>query len=174
MQKKIIIIAGPNRAGKTTFARSFLPEENGGARFLNADLIAAGLSPFSPESMAVKAGRIMLSEMDACVARDESFAFETTLSGRTYLRSIESWKLQGYQVHLHFLKLASVDIAVSRVRERVKQGGHNIPETVIRRRFESGYANFENFYRNAVNWWACYENSGDKPILINWGTSNAT
>jgi predicted ABC-type ATPase len=90
MQKKIIIIAGPNGAGKTTFARSFLLDENGGARFLNADLIAAGLSPFSPESMALRAGRIMLTEMDACVAKGESFAFETTLSGRTYLRSIES------------------------------------------------------------------------------------
>jgi predicted ABC-type ATPase len=77
-------------------------------------------------------------------------------------------------VHLHFLKLASVEIAVSRVRVRVKQGGHNIPETVIRRRVESGYANFEHFYRNAVNRWACYENSCDRPILINWGTSNET
>src|SRR5690606_4284114 len=100
--KKILIIAGPNGAGKTTFARSFLPAEAQCPRFINADLIAAGLSPFAPEAAAIKAGRLMLEEVAACVERDESFAFETTLSGLGYVRHIDQWRAQGYRVKLYF------------------------------------------------------------------------
>lgn len=167
--KKIIVIAGPNGAGKTTFARAFLPQEAKCPRFLNADLIAAGLSPFSPEMAALKAGRLMLQEIDAGVARGESFAFETTLSGLAYLRHIRVWRAAGYHVSLFFLSLPSAELAVSRVRQRVRQGGHDIPEVVIRRRFASGFANFNLHYRAAVDDWALYDNSGDEPILLEWG-----
>jgi len=140
--KKIIIIAGPNGAGKTTFARIFLPEEAQCPRFINADLIAAGLSPFAPEAEAFKAGRLMLSEMAHCVAQGQSFAFETTLSGLAYLRHISQWRNLGYHVSLFFLGLPSVELAIARVAERVRQGGHNIPEPVIRRRFIAGPVQF--------------------------------
>ena len=115
MSKKIIIIAGPNGAGKTTFARSFLPAEARCPRFINADLIAAGLSPFAPEAAAIKAGRLMLQEIAHCAAHGESFAFETTLSGLAYLRHIQEWKGLGYHVSLFFLTLPSADMAIARV-----------------------------------------------------------
>ncbi len=169
MHKKIIIIAGPNGAGKTTFARSFLPTEAQCPRFINADLIAAGLSPFAPESAAIKAGRLMLQEIAGCTQRNESFAFETTLSGLGYLRQIHQWKSMGYHISLFFLSLSSVEEAIARVAERVRQGGHNIPEAVIRRRFVAGRHNFEQYYRAIVNDWILYDNSGDEPNMIEWG-----
>ena len=169
MDKKIIIIAGPNGAGKTTFARSFLPAEAQCPRFINADLIAAGLSPFAPESVAIKAGRLMLEEVDACVRRGESFAFETTLSGLGYLRHIQQWQALGYRVSLYFLRLPNVEVAIARVAERVLQGGHNIPESVIRRRFISGWNNFERSFRDGVDDWALYDNSGSMPVMLEWG-----
>jgi predicted ABC-type ATPase len=121
--RKIIVIAGPNGAGKTTFARSFLPAEAQLPRFINADLIAAGLAPFAPETAAIKAGRLMLEEIEQCERRGESFAFETTLSGQNYLRRIERWRSQGYRVSLYFLGLPDVETAIARVAERVRQGG---------------------------------------------------
>lgn len=166
--KKIIIIAGPNGAGKTTFARDFLPSEAHTLRFINADLIAAGLAPFNPESAAFKAGRLMLQEIDECVAAGHDFAFETTLSGLSYLRKIKLWQKLGYQVKLWFLSLPSGDLAVSRVAQRVMQGGHNIPEDVIRRRFKAGLKNFNHHYRYAVDFWMLYDNSGMTPKLLDW------
>ena len=168
MSKKIII-AGPNGAGKTTFARSFLTEEAQCPRFINADLIAAGLSPFAPEAAALKAGRLMLEEISGCVRRGESFAFETTLSGLSYLGRIRQWREQGYQVSLFFLCLPDAEAAMARVAERVRQGGHDIPEAVIRRRFAAGLRNLENAYKSAVDTWAKYDNVGESPILLEWG-----
>lgn len=152
--QKIIIIAGPNGAGKTTFARSFLPAEANLPRFINADLIAAGLAPFKPETASVKAGRLMLREIEECARRGESFAFETTLSGHGYLRQISRWRDQGYRVSLYFLKLPDAETAIERVAERVRQGGHDIPKSVIRRRFAAGWENFQNRYRLLVDVWA--------------------
>lgn len=169
MSKKIIIIGGPNGAGKTTFARSFLPEEAQCPRFINADLIAAGLSPFAPDAAAIKAGRLMLAEIAACARRGESFAFETTLSGLGYLARIRRWRAQGYHVSLFFLSLPDAEVAVARVAERVRQGGHHIPENVIRRRFAAGLRNFERAYKRAVDAWARYDNVGERPILLEWG-----
>jgi predicted ABC-type ATPase len=171
MGKKIIIIAGPNGAGKTTFARSFLPEEAQCPRFINADLIAAGLSPFAPEAAAIRAGRLMLEEMAVCVRYGHSFAFETTLSGLGYLRHIRQWRNQGYRVTLYFLALPSVETAIARVAERVRQGGHHIPEAVIRRRFVSGLNYFDQHYKTKVDAWAKYDNSGLTPVLLEWGES---
>jgi predicted ABC-type ATPase len=165
---KIVIIAGPNGAGKTTFARAFLPQEAQCLRFINADLIAAGLSPFAPEAAAMKAGRLMLQEMDGCVAARESFAFETTLAGRVYLRHIKNWRQWGYHVSLFFLKLPSADAAIERVAARVRQGGHFIPDEVIKRRFELGWRNFESHYKNVVDDWTVYDSHHDEPILMEW------
>lgn len=166
---KIVIIAGPNGAGKTTFAQAFLPQEAQCPRFINADLIAAGLSPFAPEAAAIKAGRLMLQEIRACVKRRESFAFETTLAGQAYLRRIEDWRQLGYHISPFFLSLPTAEMALARVAERVHQGGHDIPESVIRRRFVAGRKNFENHYRAAMDAWAVYDNSADEPILLEWG-----
>jgi predicted ABC-type ATPase len=164
-----VIVAGPNGAGKTTFARAFLPEEAQLPRFINADLIAVGLSPFQPEAAAIKAGRLMLEELAACAARGDSFSFETTLSGLGYLRQIRTWRAAGYHVSLFFLSLPTAEMAIARVAERVKQGGHSIPVDVIRRRFEAGRRNFEQHYRTAVDAWALYDNAGEEPSLLEWG-----
>jgi predicted ABC-type ATPase len=169
MSPSIIILAGPNGAGKTTFARSFLPQEANCLRFINADLIAAGLSPFAPEAAALKAGRLMLREIDDCVKQQESFAFETTLSGLSYLSRIRQWRLMGYEVSLYFLALPSAETAIMRVAARVKQGGHNIPESVIRRRFIAGLHNFDDAYKCEVDRWAKFDNMGKRPLLIEWG-----
>lgn len=168
MSKKIIILAGPNGAGKTTFARTFLPDEAQLPRFINADLIAAGLSPFAPEAAAIKAGRLMLEEIEACVARSESFAFETTLSGVGYRPRIRRWRELGYHVSLFFLRLPTAQTAIDRVAMRVRQGGHDIPEDVIRRRFASGLRNFERVYKVEVDDWALYDNAGESPVLLDW------
>ncbi|MEQ1837035.1 MAG: zeta toxin family protein [Candidatus Nitrotoga sp.] len=167
--KKIIIIAGPNGAGKTTFAREFLPNEAGCPQFVNADLIAAGLSPFAPDMAAVKAARIMLESITELERRGENFAFETTLSGLIYARRIRRWREAGYHVTLIFLSLPSPQMAIDRVAERVRQGGHDVPSDVIRRRFAAGLRNFERVYRDAVDAWAMYDNAGDEPVLTNWG-----
>lgn len=169
--KRIIIIAGPNGAGKTTFARSFLPAEAHLPRFINADLIAAGLSPFAPDAAAVRAGRLMLTEIGDCVDRGESFAFETTLAGRGYRRHILRWRAMGYRVSLYFLSLPDPEAAIARVAERVRQGGHDIPEPVIRRRFAAGLQNLEAIYKPAVDRWAVFDNAGREPVLIEWAES---
>ena len=168
---RAIIIAGPNGAGKTTFAREFLPGEAQCPVFVNADLIAAGLSPFAPEVAAIKAGRIMLAEIDEHVAHGRSFALETTLSGRAYATKILQWRARGYQVSLFFLRLPTAEMAVERVRLRVSQGGHHIPESVIRRRFDAGLAYFENIYKPAVNTWFLYDNQHRQPTLLAQGAN---
>lgn len=166
---RVIIVAGPNGAGKTTFAREFLPNEAGCPVFVNADLIAAGLAPFVPETAAFQAGRLMLREMARHFAAGKSFAFETTLFGRGYLRLIEAWQVAGYRVKLIFLQLASPEEAIARVAQRVKQGGHHVPETAIRRRFAAGSRNFKNLYAPLVDAWALYDTAGAEPVLLDWG-----
>ena len=158
-EKKIVIIAGPNGAGKTTFAREFLPREANCPDFINVDLIAAGLSPFDPARASIRAGRLLLEEIKRRVRRADSFAFETTLSGRNYARMIPGWRASGYQVKLIFLTLPSADLAVARVAARVAQGGHDVAEAVIRRRFESGFRTFKNLYRRLVDSWILYDSS---------------
>lgn len=165
---KIIIIAGPNGAGKTTFAREFLPQEAGCPVFVNADLIAAGLSPFAPERAAIQAGRLTLAAIAQHVAKRESFAFETTLSGKAYATQIPAWRQLGYRVELFFLSLPTADIAVARVVQRVRQGGHDIPESTIRRRFDAGKRLFVEVYQPLVDQWVLYDNAGDEPQLISW------
>lgn len=170
-QKKIVIIAGPNGAGKTTFAREFLPFEAGLPLFINADLIAAGLSPFQPEAAAIRAGRLMLEEIDRNAAAGHSFAFETTLSGHTYDRRIPEWRTAGFTVKLVFLSLPTPDDAIARVALRVSQGGHDVPVEVIRRRFASGMRNFLEIYRSRVDLWQWIDNSGPAWRLIEEGAN---
>lgn len=174
---RIIIIAGPNGAGKTTFAREYLPQEAGCATFVNADLIAAGLSPFAPEQAALQAGRLMLAAIARHVASLTPFAFETTLSGRAYARQIPSWQRAGFVVELLYLGLPSADMAVARVAERVRQGGHAIPEATIRRRFETGRRLLVSLYQPLVDRWAVYDSAGEVPVLLEWsgrGTPQST
>ena len=168
MSKKIIIIAGSNGVGKTTFAKEFLPKEASCPAFVNADLIAAGLSPFSPESASIHAGKLMLTMTDSLVIDGRSFALETTLSGKGYARKIPLWRKRGYHVKLVFLELPDVEIAIARVAQRVSQGGHNIPETTIRRRYDAGIYNFHQTYKSLVDVWLHFDNADNLPVLIDW------
>lgn len=168
--KKVIMIAGPNGAGKTTFAHTLLGAD-GRENFINADIIAAELSPAAPEAASFPAGRMMLERLDACVLRNESFALETTLAGLSYLNRIRAWQSEGYQVSLYFLSLPNVEMAIARVAERVAQGGHHVPAKVIRHRFSAGRQNFDRVYRQAVNLWILIDNSGDAPTLLDRGTN---
>ena len=168
MQPKIIIIAGPNGAGKTTFAREFLPREARCPVFINADLIAAGLSPFAPERAAIQAGRLMLDAIAQHVVRLESFAFETTLAATGYARRIPRWRQMGLRVELFFLSLPFAGMAVERVAERVRQGGHAVPEASIRTQFDAGKRLFPDLYQSLVDQWVAYDNSGGRPVLVDW------
>ena len=165
---KILILAGPNEAGKTTFAREFVRKELGFKHFVNADLIAAGMSPFEPELAAIAAGRVMLDQIKHLVKARENFVIETTLSGLGYARHISQWRSSGYHVSLIFLSLRSSNIALERVRNRVKQGGHNIPTDVIKRRFIAGLENFNTIYKNVVDEWQVLDNTDSDPTPIDW------
>jgi predicted ABC-type ATPase len=167
--KKVIVIAGPNGAGKTTFAEQFLPNEAACPVFVNADLIARGLNPFDPDAAKVKAGRLMLELLDGYARDERNFAFETTLSGTAYLRKIEAWRAAGYFVELIFIRLVDADLAVARVRQRVLEGGHGIPEATIRRRFAMGLRNFETQYKFTVDAWALYDGSTGRVQLLEEG-----
>jgi len=160
------IIAGPNGAGKTTFAENFLPVEAECLNFINADLIAKGIAPFNPERVALEAGKLFLKRMNTIVSNRESFAFETTLSGLNYIESIKKWKKIGYEVILYFLSLPNEEMAVKRVQLRVTQGGHNVPEDVIKRRYHRGWINFQNHYKEVVDAWVIFDNSGNVPLVL--------
>lgn len=163
---QILIFAGPNGAGKSTFAQEFLPIEARCLRWLNADLIAKGLSPFAPEEAAVAAGKLLLRQIEECVSRKESFAFETTLSGSGWARAIPRWRQLGYFVRLYFLRLPHSEFAVGRVRQRVLEGGHAIPESTIERRFHAGWSHFETLYKPLVDWWCLFDGSSPAPRLL--------
>ncbi len=160
----IYILAGPNGAGKTTFANSFLPTIAQCREFLNADLIAAGLSPFHPESQAIRASKLLLQRIDELVAMQESFSFETTLATRSYPGSIKQWRALGYRVIVYFLWLPSAEMAISRVAKRVREGGHHIPEDVVRRRYRRGLENLFNLYIPVASAVCVYDGSSFPPV----------
>jgi len=164
--KRCYVIAGPNGAGKTTFATTFLPGEGDCLNFINADLIAEGLSPLDPESVALEAGKVMLRRIEAAVARGKSFAFETTFSGLNYVRRIKRWKSVGYEIIIYFLTLPTEEMALERVRLRVAAGGLSVPEDTVRRRFRRGRANLEKHYKPIADAWVVYDNSGDTPVVV--------
>jgi len=162
----LYIIAGPNGAGKTTFARKFLPDYAKCLEFVNVDLIASGLSPFDPERAALKAGRIMLEQIHSLAERGVDFGFETTLSGKTYVKVLEEVNKRGYLIHIFFLWISDVELALERIRLRVRNGGHHIPEDVVRRRFIRSLPNFLRIYKPLANSWVIFDNSGDIPRMI--------
>jgi predicted ABC-type ATPase len=162
----VYVIAGPNGAGKTTFASSFLPDFVNCNEFLNADLIAAGLSPFAPETQNVRAGRLLLERIGELANQRADFGFETTLSGRTYVKLLSDMKASGYRVMLFFLWLPSAELAVARVANRVKQGGHNVPPDDIRRRYAAGVRNLFQLYRPILDGCWLYDASRLPPKLI--------
>jgi predicted ABC-type ATPase len=168
-QKKILIIAGPNGAGKSTFATEFLPREAECPNFINADLIAKGINPFRPEASSIQAAKMMLEMMKKYVEKGESFSFETTLSGKSYARYIPEWQKKGYKVKLYFLRLPDSEFAIARVKQRGKEGGHNVPEDVVRRRYYSGLSNFETLYKAIVDEWVLVDNAGEWPVFIDEG-----
>ena len=168
--KKLYIIAGCNGAGKTTASYTILPEILDCKEFVNADEIAKGISPFQPEKAGIEAGRFMLKRIKKMLESGESFAFETTLSTRSYVQFIERAKQLEYQVTCLFFWLDSEELAISRVETRVKEGGHHIPEDVIRRRYKTGLKNFFNLFLDKVDNWLFVNNSGDAYEVVAEGT----
>jgi len=160
------IIAGPNGSGKTTFARDFLPQVAGISRFINADLIAAGLSPFAPEKELVTASRLFLKQINQCIQSRESFSFETTLSGRSYLKLINQLKTEGWRVEITYLALPAPELSQLRVAERVSHGGHNIPQKDIQRRFPRSLRNLLHEFSIAADHCTCLMNSESPPTLV--------
>jgi len=163
------VIAGPNGAGKTTFAREYLPKDAGVIHFVNADLIAAGLSPLRPDLAAFAAGRLLLTELDRLAKARADFAFETTLSGSGYVARLEKWKAEGYRIEMIFLCLRSPRLALRRIAARVKQGGHNVQRVDVLRRYRRGWDNFVTSYRLLADAWTIYDNSGEQPKAIETG-----
>ena len=162
----LYIIAGPNGAGKTTFARKFLPQYAECLEFVNADLIAGGLSPFAPERAAILGGRLMLEQIHSLAERGLDFGFETTLSGKTYVKLLQDMRKGRYLIHIFFLWITNVKLALERIELRIRNGGHHIPESIVRRRFDRSLPNFLHFYKPLADSWAIFDNSGDAPKMI--------
>jgi len=157
--KNLYLISGCNGAGKTTASYTILPEMLNCKEFVNADEIARGLSPFNPEKVAIKAGRLMLSRINELISKGEDFAFETTLSTRSYVNTIKKAKEKGYFVTIVYFWLSSPELAIERVKIRVEEGGHNIPKEVIIRRYYSGIKNMFNLYIPIADFWMFIDNS---------------
>ncbi|MDB6052812.1 MAG: uncharacterized protein JWN25_335 [Verrucomicrobiales bacterium] len=165
-QPLCIIIAGPNGAGKTTFAREYLLKDAGIQHFVNADLIASGLSPLKPSLASLAASRIFLAELDRLSQLRVDFAFESTLSGKIYGARLKRWKEEGYRIEIIFFRLTSTQLAIQRVASRVKQGGHHVPKADIIRRFDRGWKNFQTLYRPLTDAWSVYDNSAEVPTRV--------
>ncbi|MFA5779331.1 MAG: zeta toxin family protein [Elusimicrobiota bacterium] len=164
--KNVYIIAGPNGAGKTTFAIKFLPDYAECQHFINADLIAQGLSPFFPQIAAIRAGRLVLEQIHKFAEKNVDFAFETTLSGKSYIRLLRTLKKKGYCIHLFFLWIPTTELALARIKERVAEGGHDVPAQDVRRRFHRGIFNLVKFYKQLLDSWMLFNNSKSIPELI--------
>ena len=166
---RCLLIAGPNGAGKTTFAREYLPNDARVLNFVNADLIASGLSPLRPELAMITAARLMLEEIERLVSQRVDFAWESTLSGLAHMKRIKVMKDVGYHVEIIYLRLASPRLALRRIAARVQQGGHDVPKSDALRRFSRSWRNFETRYRPLADAWAVYDNSSKPPKLIESG-----
>jgi len=164
--KNAYIIAGPNGSGKTIFAERFLPDYVKCPNFVNADLIAQGLSPFSPRSVAIKAGKLVLSQIHEYIRLDVDFAFESTLAGKLYANLFRELKKKGYKLHLFFLWIPDADIAILRIKDRVLEGGHNVPIEDIKRRFKRSISNFYKLYLPLLDSCVLFNNAGIEPVPI--------
>jgi len=164
--KNVYIIAGSNGSGKTTFARKFLPYYAKCPNFVNADLIAQGLSPFSPRAAALKAGRLMLEQIRSLAERNVDFAFETTLSGKSYISFLKELKKKSYSINIFFLWIPNPELALSRIKDRVATGGHDVPAVDVKRRFHRGIYNFLEYYRPLADAWLLFNNADAIPQLI--------
>lgn len=164
--KNVFIIAGPNGSGKTTFAKEFLPVYAHCQNFVNADYIAHGFSPFSPERAALKAGKQLIREIYRLANQGQDFAFETTLSGKSYASFLSKLKQANYKIHIFFLWIPSAEVALLRIKQRVAAGGHNIPESDVRRRFGRASRNLFKIYRSLADNLHFFDNSTPKPVLV--------
>lgn len=174
LPSQIIIIAGPNGAGKSTLAPLLLRDKLKLTEYVNADTIALGLSAFAPENAAMEAGRVMLRRLRDLAAQRKSFAFETTLATWSYAKWLKALVEQGYDVHLIYLWLRSPEIAIARVQERVRAGGHDVPEATIRRRYNRGVENFFGLYQEIVSTWTVFDHSTlNQAIMIGTGQGKA-
>ncbi|MBN1268447.1 MAG: zeta toxin family protein [Kiritimatiellae bacterium] len=162
----VYIIGGPNGAGKTTFALEFLPKLAGCRNFVNADLIARGLSPLDVEAAAIQAGRVFLQQIQAQVSARRDFAFESTLSGLAYAGGIKDMRRAGYEVRLYYLWIPTVQLTLKRIAERVRRGGHDIPADVARRRYGKGLSNLFKHYLPLTDYAAVFDNSSASPALV--------
>ncbi len=165
----VYIIAGPNGSGKTTFAREFLPKLEANFEFVNADYLAGGLSPFAPYRAAIEAGKLSLRRIKHLAQERKNFAFESTLAGVTYVHLLKDLKRRGYEIRIYFLWLRDIDLALRRIAERVRHGGHNVPEADVRRRYAVGLRNLFKLYRPLADFLAVVDNSGQQPKLIATG-----
>ena len=165
-QKSVYIIAGPNGSGKTTFAKMFLPDYVKCPNFVNADLIAQGLAPFDPSRFAIKAGKLVLQQIQEYSEQGVDFAFETTLSGRSYANLFSELRNKGYTLHIFFLWIPDPELAIARIKDRVAEGGHSVPDQDVRRRFVRSLHNFFKLYEPMVDSWILFDNSKEKPVSI--------
>ena len=161
---EIYVIGGCNGSGKTTFALNVFPNL-GNIEFINADIIAAQLNPNNPDAVAIQASRIMLERLKILAQQNQNFAFETTLAARSFAPFLRQCQTQGYQINLIYVWLNSVELAITRVALRVASGGHNIPEDVIRRRYNRGRKNFLELYSKLADRWQVYDNSSDNQLI---------
>ena len=160
------IIAGSNGSGKTTFAREYLPNYAKCNNFVNADLIAQGLSPFSPVAASIKAGRLLLERVHQFVERKMDFAIESTLSGKTYTTILKSIKEKGYSIHIFYLWIPDIRLAKARIKQRVQDGGHDVPEGDVTRRFKRSSDNFVEIYKPLCDSWIIFDNSSERSEII--------
>lgn len=163
---KLYIIAGPNGAGKTTFAKEFLPKYAHCSNFINADLIALGLAPFSPAKVQIKAGKLLIQQIDQFLKERIDFAFESTLAGKAYVPLIKEAKAKGYSITIFYLSIPDSKLAQERIKQRVKEGGHHVPLVDIKRRFKRSWQNFISLYEPLANSWILFDNSRLKPHEI--------
>lgn len=162
----VYVVAGPNGAGKTTFAREFLPNYAKCPNFVNADLIAQGLSPFAPQAAAIKAGKLVLNGIAEYSAAGVDFGFETTLSGRTHLRLFRDLEKKGYKVHLFFLWVPAPELSLRRIKNRVAAGGHDVPAADVLRRFNRSILNFFRVYAAEASTWMLFDTSDRSPVPV--------
>ena len=172
---RILMIAGPNGAGKTTVTPRILKRAYAIAEWVNADVIAQGLSGLQPEAAAWQAGRVMIDRLRELAEQRQSFAFETTLAGRSYFKWIEELRSKGYEYHLYYVTVESPDMCIARVARRVRAGGHHVSDEVVRRRYSASLRNFFDLYRPIADSWTVYDNSQKGgTVLVATGAYNDT